>query len=368
MSRIEGEIPLYAAGGAGLHADVKRRVQSNVEYVLAGLQGRDTDTGGARETGRLRARQRVPLADLLSAYRLLFSEVWAGFVEAAHVSDTDPEVLVEIATTIFQLQNAHNDAVIIAFRDESDHLLRTEERERAVLVDALLGGQLSHGRLVELARTLDLPLEGDFIVVAMPAAVGKDPMPGIDAFLAAVGTTSVLRLRPDHLIGLLSLSDRDGSESTLAILNQHARGPIGASPTFHALVRAPWALALARYALEGHSGGHAVAQFQDSPLNLLFASAPEAARDSARLALGDLLEQPPDRRNSYLETLEAWVECGGSTCDAATILHCHRNTVRYRLDRLEELTGRSLSDPRDVAELVAAVRIWSQLLKRDIPD
>jgi DNA-binding PucR family transcriptional regulator len=35
----------------------------------------------------------------------------------------------------------------------------------------------------------------------------------------------------------------------------------------------------------------------------------------------------------------------------------HPNTVRYRLRRLEERTGRTLSDPRHVAELSLAFEV-----------
>jgi hypothetical protein len=35
-------------------------------------------------------------------------------------------------------------------------------------------------------------------------------------------------------------------------------------------------------------------------------------------------------------------------------LHCHPNTVRYRLRRLHDLTGRALTNPRDIAELTMA--------------
>jgi PucR C-terminal helix-turn-helix domain len=49
-----------------------------------------------------------------------------------------------------------------------------------------------------------------------------------------------------------------------------------------------------------------------------------------------------------------------ATSAAAAKLHVHRNTVRYRLRRLEELTDRSLSRPIGVAELhlaLEAIRI-----------
>ena len=35
-------------------------------------------------------------------------------------------------------------------------------------------------------------------------------------------------------------------------------------------------------------------------------------------------------------------------------LYCHRNTVRNRLQRVEELSGQSLSDPRGIAGLSIA--------------
>ncbi|ART72496.1 hypothetical protein BTO20_31575 [Mycobacterium dioxanotrophicus] len=38
----------------------------------------------------------------------------------------------------------------------------------------------------------------------------------------------------------------------------------------------------------------------------------------------------------------------------AKLLHCHPNTIRYRLRRLHEFTGRSLLDPQGVAQLATA--------------
>ncbi|MER6427529.1 helix-turn-helix domain-containing protein [Streptomyces sp900105245] len=44
-----------------------------------------------------------------------------------------------------------------------------------------------------------------------------------------------------------------------------------------------------------------------------------------------------------------------ATADAAERLFVHPNTVRYRLRRIEELTGRPLTDPLTVADLGAAL-------------
>jgi DNA-binding PucR family transcriptional regulator len=46
----------------------------------------------------------------------------------------------------------------------------------------------------------------------------------------------------------------------------------------------------------------------------------------------------------------------------AEALVCHPNTVRYRLRRIEKRTGRSLSRPRDVAELCLVFEVQRRLM------
>jgi DNA-binding PucR family transcriptional regulator len=60
------------------------------------------------------------------------------------------------------------------------------------------------------------------------------------------------------------------------------------------------------------------------------------------------------------ETFRVWQDNDASVRSAAEVLICHPNTVRHRLRRIEKRTGRSLSRPKDVAELCLAfeVRRW----------
>jgi DNA-binding PucR family transcriptional regulator len=51
----------------------------------------------------------------------------------------------------------------------------------------------------------------------------------------------------------------------------------------------------------------------------------------------------------------------GSIPEAAAALFCHPNTVRHRLRRIEEYTGRSINVPLDLAELCLAFEIDSKL-------
>jgi DNA-binding PucR family transcriptional regulator len=70
---------------------------------------------------------------------------------------------------------------------------------------------------------------------------------------------------------------------------------------------------------------------------------------------GEVLDLPDEDRETLLSTLLAWFESSGSTASTAERLFCHANTVRYRIHRLEKYLGRSLEDPRDVADIRVAL-------------
>jgi DNA-binding PucR family transcriptional regulator len=69
-----------------------------------------------------------------------------------------------------------------------------------------------------------------------------------------------------------------------------------------------------------------------------------------------VLNLPPEDRDALLDTVQAFLDNAGSSDRAAKVLHCHPNTVRYRLRRVRELTGRSLTDPIALAELATAAQ------------
>jgi purine catabolism regulator len=64
-----------------------------------------------------------------------------------------------------------------------------------------------------------------------------------------------------------------------------------------------------------------------------------------------------DRSGVLLETLRAYLGVNGSPTDAADRLHLHRNTVLYRLQRIEAILGRDLRDADVRLTLHLALRI-----------
>jgi hypothetical protein len=226
------------------------------------------------------------------------------------------------------------------------------------LVEALVtGGMSDHGPAWEVAKLLDLPYEGTFVaVVAENAALGTEPLPGVEARLRPLDVASAWRLQPEQQVGIVSCGRRP-VEAVTGVLAELAAARVGVSPVFATLDQTPRSVRLAGIALQHLPAGAAgVAQFDDSPLGALVAADPAVARDVVQRVLGRLLALDAEDRESLVATVEAWLDAGGSATAAGRVLFCHPNTVRYRLRRVEELTGRSVDAPRAVAELAAALQ------------
>ncbi|APB00758.1 uncharacterized protein NS506_06727 [Nocardia seriolae] len=94
----------------------------------------------------------------------------------------------------------------------------------------------------------------------------------------------------------------------------------------------------------------------DTAVGLLTAVPGGLQRRFAERVLGPVLDY--DRRHGagLLETLGVFLGCEGSWRQAADRMHLHLNTVRYRIGRIEELTGRDLGRLDDRLDLYLAVR------------
>lgn len=90
---------------------------------------------------------------------------------------------------------------------------------------------------------------------------------------------------------------------------------------------------------------------------LLLSTVPDDVRRAfAQRVLGPILEHDARSHSQLLETLEAFLDCSGSWARTSQALHLHANTVRYRIERIHELTGRDLSRLEDRVDFVLALK------------
>jgi PucR family transcriptional regulator, purine catabolism regulatory protein len=105
-------------------------------------------------------------------------------------------------------------------------------------------------------------------------------------------------------------------------------------------------------------GSGSVATYRDLGSFQLLLSLQDS--DALRLFCESLLGPIEHGEGHYggelMRSLEAFIECNGQWEAAARRLYCHRHTLRYRIRKIEELTGRDLGSARDRIEFWLALR------------
>jgi hypothetical protein len=279
--------------------------------------------------------------------------------------------LAEMGTALWDNIDAFSEVVHAAYRDALVDRARQSEQQRVSLFDALLEGRVEEWAVVgDGARVLDLPATGPYVAVSADVrtadAADAHRAGGDDArdlgraeqALRRDGVRSVWRARADEQVGVVAL-DRDHPLAAVRrLLSTVATARVGISPPYARLSDTAWAVGLAAVARAcSPPGTVAVNTLDDRPIATLVSAGRAVAEQVAHTVLGPVLALDAADRALLLETLEVWFDAGGSAADASLRLFCHRNTVRNRLARVEELTGRSLTNPAATSELRVALEV-----------
>lgn len=355
--RVRERIPFYVESGAVTEADLVSSCVENLRFVIAGLAaGRIGDPAPAAVTGVRRAQEGVPLPAVQAAYRVGFGAMWEQVAAEARTRGIPAEVVLATTADALVMHDVFTETMAAAYNDTVTERLLRQEAERSALVETVLGGRLLDRRtLWEVADLLGLPVSGTFVVAAaLLRAPGRAALEGIESRLQQLGCPSAWRLLPEAHVGIVEVGQA-GVERLIDGLAAAGRARIGVSPVFDELADAARALELARLAATTTPDAGGVVRFADDPVGVAAAAAGDILHTMAEDILGPLDALAEAERYTLLETLRVWVEVGGSASKTAHRLSCHANTVRHRLRRFEERTGRRLDHPRDVAALCLAL-------------
>jgi hypothetical protein len=141
-----------------------------------------------------------------------------------------------------------------------------------------------------------------------------------------------------------------------------ARLAVGVSNPATGAAALPAAVAEARhareYALSQAGPAVVVSSAELASHVLLFAGVPAPTRASFRARLlGPLIEYDRAHDADLVRTLDTFLTCSGSWTRCAAQLHVHVNTLRYRIGRIEQLTGRDLTRFPDRVDFYLALRL-----------
>lgn len=345
VAEILSENPDYYEAALVSEPDLRTSCRSNIERVLQ-LLGECVTEGedpydAAKRTGRRRAEQRVALDLVLRSFRLGGRVVWSSALDAARrESDVEPEMLLDVATSIWTVVDAVSSSVADSYRRTELEMLRADEQRRRVLIDELLRGAGEDPAFADEAlRTLGLSTEGAYAVVAAEDGQGSIGLLEPEEALACHGLHSVWQTRSGALIGIVAIGDRS-VEEVAAALGRKIRAKVGVSPAVPRCAGIPQARELALVALRTIPPGVVRTVSLDDYLpQALLARSPDLADRLVDRTLGPVLALPQGERELLLTTLATWLDADCSAKATAGRLYCHRNTVLNRLSRIESLLG-----------------------------
>ena len=268
------------------------------------------------------------------------------------------DTLLRAAADIWAVTDELSAQVTDAYRATLADRARHDAQVRSALLATLLDGDtIAAEQLWDSASVLHLARQGRFVVISAECpAPGTDALPNAEDLLRRRDVISAWRLDHHHQDGLITLRARFGLDDLAALVAGIAVHRVGMSSTFTRIDDAHRALREARLACAAATPGSSeLVRFEDRPAAMLLATTPEATESFVRRVLGPILDLAPEDRRVLVDTARVWLAKDGSTSSAAKELHLHRNTVRYRLRRFEELTGRSLTPPIEVADVHLAL-------------
>ena len=106
----------------------------------------------------------------------------------------------------------------------------------------------------------------------------------------------------------------------------------------------------------GDGGAAAAGNRADTHERLLDSVPASVLRAFRERLLGPLAEYDARHHAELLPTLRSFLACDGSWSACASRMYVHVNTVRYRIGRIEALTGRDLSALPDRVDFFLALR------------
>ncbi len=344
-SRMSAFEHLAEDSRADVVSGLQRTLRRWSQFVSTGSMPPDGDFDPLREWTRARAAEGVRLEDLLRSFGLAHQVGWQ--LLRRHARSDESDVLLELAAPLARYVDQISVVVTETYLAERELLVSEEERRTRSLLERLCADAPLDPADRELAERLGVPVEPAYspFAVALP---GRPPH--THAALAARlrrGGWQLAVTQSDCVVGLtwkaLGLLDLgEGPTAVLAIGELTPRGQL--------LGAREEVMLLAEHARRTGLVGRL--RVEEHLLEILRERSPRVA---ARLRVRVLGQLAADDHGELEQTLKALVGCRLDRTAASAALHIHRNTLAYRIKRIEQITGLDLGSPRDLACVYVAL-------------
>jgi DNA-binding PucR family transcriptional regulator len=361
VSAMQERLPFFADLEASQRASVALVVQTAVVNFVEWMHDPHSDvsyTAQAFELVPQDLHRRIALRNSVEMVRVTME----FFEEVLPLLARDEEQLTALTVGILKYSRDLAFTLATAYADAAEARGSWDSRMEASVVDAVVRGDTGP-ELLSRAAALNWDTTAPATVVVGTPAPGHDDSNGQDDSQRASqrvrdiatrhGRAALTDVHGTWLVaivsGQLSLTDKFLGD----LLNAFCDGPVVIGPT------APMLTAAYHSASEAISGMNAIGGWRGAPRPVQARELlPERALmgdASAIVALHtDVMRPLADAGPTLIETLDAYLDCGGAIEACARKLFVHPNTVRYRLKRITDFTGRDPTQPRDAYVLRVA--------------
>ena len=359
IAAVRSEVAEYALSMDG---EFGRRIRQGVSVALTqfiDLLGSDADLPDTRvyfELGRVEHRHGRTMDALQAAYRIGSRVTWRRIAASSEDVDLEPDAIFRMAEALFAYIEQIAAASVAGYAYEQSATAGSRQARRHALVERLCRTPAPDPpELERLAR------EAHWTVPRTLATLICD-----EEQLSAV----CRRLPPEVVgssidrLGVVLVPDPDGPGRAEVLCDAVREAPAVLGPTVEpdgvarsiARARAAWPLHRSgslRTACEPATG---LVRTEDHLLALLLHADMSITADFVARRLEPLRRMTSAARDRAVTTLTAWFDAHGDVAVAATTLHVHPQTVRYRLARLKESFAGALDDPVGRLEVALALR------------
>ena len=315
---------------------------SNVNYTARAFELLPQDL-----TRRIALRHSVDMLRVTMEY----------FEEVAPVLARSDEELTALTVGILKYSRDLAFSAATAYADAAEARGSWDSRMEASVVDAVVRGDTGP-ELLSRAAALNWDTTAPATVVVGTPAPGREDHASQDLRDIAInhGRAALIDVHGTYLVAIVSGQLTQTEKVFGDLLGAFSDGPVVIGPT------APMLTAAYHSASEAISGMNAVAGWRGAPRPVLARELlPERALmgDASAIAAlhTDVMRPLADAGPTLTETLDAYLDCGGAIEACARKLFVHPNTVRYRLRRIADFTGRDPTLPRDAYVLRVAATV-----------
>ncbi|BBY60384.1 PucR family transcriptional regulator [Mycolicibacterium sarraceniae] len=353
VAAMTEHLPFFSELEASQRSSVQLVLQTAVVNFAEWVRNPLSNVGYTAEAFALVPQEltrRIALAQTVDMVRVSME-----YFEAALPSlGRNEEQRVALSVGILRYSRDLAFAAASSYADAAEARGAWDSRMEASVVDAVVRGDTGQ-ELLSRAAALNWDTTAPATVVVGSPPAGREGLASEDvrAIAARHGRGALADVHGTWLIGIISGPLGPTDRFFNDVINAFADSPVVIGPT------APMLSAAHHSASEAISGMNAVAGWTGAPRPVLARELlPERALlgdASAVTALHTEIMRPlADAGPALTETLDAYLDSGGAIEACARKLFVHPNTVRYRLRRITDFTGRDPTLPRDAYVLRVA--------------